>query len=134
MNGHPLGFIPQVLELTEIGQNTMVVGAYDVPQVSRALYWHGKRNKKKFSYLKTPNGYLITLVGFRDKDDELNKINGCAPKGATHRYQGKYLKNIRTFKSKSEASEYEYAYDFWDGVKWRWVACKREDFLKIKPL
>ena len=34
MNGHPLGFIPQVLELTEIGQNTMVVGAYDVPQVS----------------------------------------------------------------------------------------------------
>ena len=65
MNGHPLGFIPQVLELTEIGQNTMVVGAYDVPQVSRALYWHGKRNKKKFSYTKTDKGYLVTLAAFR---------------------------------------------------------------------
>lgn len=65
MNGHPLGFIPQVLELTEIGQNTMVVGTYDVPQVSRALYWHGKRHKKKFSYTKTDKGYLVTLVAFR---------------------------------------------------------------------
>ena len=62
MNGHPLGFIPQVLELTEIGQNTMVVGAYDVPQVSRALYWHGKRDGCKYSSVKVTGGYMIILV------------------------------------------------------------------------
>lgn len=159
MNGQTLTFITQVLELEEIGQNTLVeVDEYDAGQVSRGLYWHGKQSGKKFSYMKTPNGYLITLVGFRNKDSEddcgfsqskgfigLGKVKPpsdgkfkqfkeASPKGTTHHYQGRYLKNIRTFNPRSEKSEYSYAYDFWDGVKWRWVACKREDFLKIKPL
>lgn len=142
MSGQSLTFIAQVLELKEIGENTLVEsGEYDVGQISRGLYWHGKRVGKKFSYMKTPNGYLITLVGFRDgnknnisKSNDLKIFKESAPDGTTHYHGRKYLKGLRTFKPRSKNSQYTHAYDYWDGIKWRWVACKREDFLKIKPL
>ena len=156
MSGQSLTFIAQVLELEEIGENTLVESVeYDVGQISRGLYWHGKQVGKKFSYTKTPNGYLITLVGFRDGNknkfpkskgflglgkgkidynNDLKIFKESAPDGTTHYHGRKYLKKLRTFKPRSKNSQYTHAYDYWDGEKWRWVACKHDEFLKIKPL
>lgn len=65
MAGNRLAYIDKFLELEEIGQNIMLNRKFDVMQLTRALYYHGKKNGKKFSYTKTKNGYLVTLVSFR---------------------------------------------------------------------
>ena len=65
MAGEALNFIEQLLSLDEIGQNIMVDGDFGKMQIARALYYHGKRNGKKYSYIKTNEGYLITYVANR---------------------------------------------------------------------
>ena len=152
MAGEALNFIEQLLALDEIGQNIMVDGDFGKMQIARALYYHGKRHGKKYSYIKTPDGYLVTLTGSRSDYDDAKLLENYdqaqksdsisdaklsisefienAPDGTTHHYKGRYVKNIRIRKSKN----YNYAYDFWDGSKWRWTSCSRDEFLKIKPL
>ena len=65
MTGVALNFIEQLLSLDEIGQNIMVDGDFKKMQIARALYYHGKRHGKKYSYIKTNEGYLITYVANR---------------------------------------------------------------------
>ena len=65
MAGEALNFIEQLLSLDEIGQNIMVDGDFGKMQIARALYYHGKRHGKKYSYIKTNDGYLITYVANR---------------------------------------------------------------------
>lgn len=72
MAGKPLDFVANLKELKEIG-DTMVINNddYEEPikknQVSRALYYHGKRNGAKFSYVQIDTGYIIVLVGIDDE-------------------------------------------------------------------
>ena len=65
-----LNFIDKITNLTEIGDNIIVDEKleYSIPQMGRALYYHGQRQGKKFSRVKTPNGYFVTLVAFRQKN------------------------------------------------------------------
>lgn len=65
MAGEALNFIEQLLSLDEIGQNIMVDGDFGKMQIARALYYHGKRHSKKYSSIKTSDGYLITYVANR---------------------------------------------------------------------
>ena len=65
MAGEALNFIEQLLSLDEIGQNIMVDSDFGKMQIARALYYHGKRHGKKYSYIKTSDGYLITYVANR---------------------------------------------------------------------
>ena len=65
MAGEALNFIEQLLALDEVGQNIMVDGDFGKMQIARALYYHGKRHGKKYSYIKTSDGYLITYVANR---------------------------------------------------------------------
>lgn len=67
MVGEALNFIPQITALEKVGDNVMIDPElqYSLPQIARALYYHGYRQGKKFSRVKTPNGYLVTLVAFR---------------------------------------------------------------------
>lgn len=65
MAGEALNFIEQLLSLDEVGQNIMVDGDFGKMQIARALYYHGKRHGKKYSYIKTSDGYLITYVANR---------------------------------------------------------------------
>ena len=66
-NSYFLSFVEEMLALENIG-DTMFIPydlGYTLGQVTRALYFHGTRNGKKFSQRKNSKGYFITLVDFR---------------------------------------------------------------------
>ena len=62
MAGEKLEFTRGLTNLINIGDNFIIDNIYTSGQISRALYWHGKRDGCKYSSVKVAGGYMIILV------------------------------------------------------------------------
>ena len=80
-------FTYKLKDLTEVGQTIQVHEDLDKAAISRALYYHGNKQGKKFGYIKHGDYFIVVLVAFRQAKkypvsagqenvlDEYNTIN-----------------------------------------------------------
>lgn len=69
MTVEELSLSERLKELSEIGQTFVVYEdgekRLEKMQISRALYYHGKKQGKKFGYIRQSDYFIVVLVGFR---------------------------------------------------------------------
>lgn len=62
MAGEKLVFTENLKSLKNIGDSFIIDDSYTAGQISRALYFHGKRHGRKYSSIKVADGYMIVLA------------------------------------------------------------------------